>query len=364
MANSLATMLAPEILQVGSLTLPSGSVLDVTFLGPHNSAIDFYYTITTEDDPPPVEEQVLPSAASTTTTAEQTLVTQAGSASGLPAGFNGLQQFGQLGEPLQQGNLAGAVALQAGPAGVVRFFAKSIKDGKGVELTIENSQTDPETFTLTSTKFSASARVVPPPQEPSIFTTDVTIGSDSLVGLRFEAAGSGPASSTRTVTISGQLFREAALDNVAGLYMANRSTGDVVDPLTGLPVKKGAWSAPVTDYRQAVVNHDVWSDSIANLTTGEVNASFEVGAAVDLSDYVLLPYLLVNGSSPTATEAEKAFYLGGTSKNDDGLVHMRLMGLNTLGFEDLSSTGDFDFDDNILSITSLAVSGPPGSVFV
>jgi hypothetical protein len=359
MANTLATMLVPEILQIGSLTLPSGSILDVTFLGPHKSAIDFYYTITTEDGQPSQEGQALPSAASTTTTAERTLVTQAGSASGLPAGFNGLQQLGQLGEPPSQGNLAGAVALQAGPLGIVTFFAKSIKDGKGVELTIENSQTDPDTFTLTSTKFSASAKVLPPPQ-PSIFTTDVTIGSDSLVGLRFESAGSGPASSTRTVTITGELFREAAFDNVVGLYMANRSTGDVVDPLTGLPVKKGAWSGPVTDYRQAVVNHDVWSDSIADLTTGMVAASFDVGAAVDLADYVLLPYLLVNGSSPTATEAEKAFFLGGTSKNDDGLVHTRLMGLNTLGFEDLSSTGDFDFDDNILSITSLAVSSPPG----
>jgi len=359
MANSLATTLAPEFLQVGSLTLPSGSILDATFLGPHKSAIDFYYTITTEDGQPSVEGQALPSAAGSTTTAERTLVTQAGSASGLPAGFNGLQQLGQLGEPSNQGNLAGAVALQAGPIGVVTFFAQSIKDGKGVELTIENSQTDPETFTLTSTKFSASAKVLPPPA-PSIFTTDVTIGSDSLVGLGFEPAGSGPASSTRTVTFTGELFREAAFDNVVGLYMANRSTGDVVDPLTGLPVKKGAWSGPVSDYRQAVVNHDVWSDSIADLTTGKVAASFEVGAAVGLSDYVLLPYLLVNGSSPTATEAEKAFFLGGTSKNDDGLVHTRLMGLNTLGFEDLSITGDFDFDDNILSITSLAVSSPPG----
>jgi len=296
------------------------------------------------------------SANSASTTAERTLVTQAGSASGLPAGFDGLQQLGQLGETPSPGTLAGA--FQAGPVGVVSFFAKSIKDGKGVELAIENSTTDPDTFSLTSTRFSASAKVVPPPQEPRIFTTDVTIGSDSLVGLSFEPAGSGSASSARTVTITGQLFREAAFDNVVGLYMANRSTGDVVDPLTGLPVKKGAWSAPVTDYRQAVVNHDVWSDSIANLTTGEVKASFEVGAAVDLSDYVLLPYLLVNGSSPTASEAEKAFFLGGTSKNDDGLVHSRLMGLNTLGFEDLSSTGDFDFDDNILSITSLAVSSP------
>jgi hypothetical protein len=353
MANKPAATLALQDLQVGTLTLTSGSVLDVTFLGPHNSAIEFYYTITPQASQPSPEAPVLGLTPATSGATAWTLVTQAGSASGLPPGSAGLQQIGRLGDP--------SGSIQDDSVGVVTFFAKSIKDGKDVELSIENSETDPNTFSLSSEKFNASVKVVLPPQELEIFTTDLTIGSDSLVGLDFEAATNGPTASVRTVTLSGELVREAAYDNIIGLYMANRS-GDVVDPLTGLPVKKGAWSAPILDYQQAVVKHDVWSASIADLSTGVVEASFELGAAVDLSNYVLLPYLVANGSSLTASEAEKAFYLGGTSKNADGLVHTRLMGLNTLGFEDLAGKGDFDFDDNILSITSLAVSNPLLSV--
>ena len=117
----------------------------------------------------------------------------------------------------------------------------------------------------------------------------------------------------------------AGFVNVGGFYQAIDLQGTVIDPLTGSEV-----SIEDDNYETVAL-----ANSVARLGDGESTILEFDG------DFVYVPYLLADG---------KRFFTAYETVNADGLEHVKSMGENTFGFEDLLGGGDLDFDDYIIEI--------------
>ncbi len=84
-----------------------------------------------------------------------------------------------------------------------------------------------------------------------------------------------------------------------------------------------------------------------NQQTTSFNGSFD-------GDSILAPFMIVDGTVDEALNDSAEVYFSQLVANSDGIDHIRLLGDNTFGFEDLVSGGDFDFNDVIVEIDILA----------
>lgn len=141
---------------------------------------------------------------------------------------------------------------------------------------------------------------------------------------------SGPV--TSEFSISGS----AAMDSTVGYYIVDNAAGAITDPLTSnvlLPGEAG--------YTEAAIARRVVDISTSSHRT----------VSIDLQgDVLLAPYLIADASideyltGSSNADVFFAFTLG----NGDRVDHVRLLGDNTVGFEDLFGGGDRDFNDVII----------------
>jgi hypothetical protein len=80
-----------------------------------------------------------------------------------------------------------------------------------------------------------------------------------------------------------------------------------------------------------------------NQQTSTFNGTFEGGS-------ILAPFIVVDGTVDEAINGTKETYFSFLGANEDKVDHIRLLGDNTFGFEDLYGGGDNDFNDMILQI--------------
>jgi hypothetical protein len=149
---------------------------------------------------------------------------------------------------------------------------------------------------------------------------------------------------TGQVSTSFIVNREAAFDNFVGFYRVVDQNGGIDTNGDGtVDILPGG-----TGYAQAAVNNHITGIdlSVKNQQTATLSGQFVGGS-------IFAPFLIANASLNEVVNGQKLdevyfAYLGGNSDQAD---HIRLLGNNTFGFEDLRGGGDKDFNDLIVRVT-------------
>lgn len=144
------------------------------------------------------------------------------------------------------------------------------------------------------------------------------------------------SSENGTVTATFSVFREAAFNNTVGFYTAE-ANGDVVDPVTRLTISPGE-----SGYKEAALAQRL------NTTLSGVNGQETIVGNVTLEAGGFLGmFLAVDTGDPMSGDVFFSF----TGANSDGSDHVKALGDNTFGFEDLVSLGDSDFNDMVVNLS-------------
>ncbi|NJR14849.1 MAG: DUF4114 domain-containing protein [Calothrix sp. CSU_2_0] len=141
--------------------------------------------------------------------------------------------------------------------------------------------------------------------------------------------------------------READFNNEVYFYK--------VDSTDGLVGGLNPNSANQADYLQAAINN-----VLKDASTGQAvkfaanNQEIQTGSAVIAPGSILAPMIIVNGSLNELTDSNPnnnpTVYFPFLGVNRDRVDHIRLLGNNAWGFEDLAGGGDGDFNDVIVKM--------------
>ena len=135
-----------------------------------------------------------------------------------------------------------------------------------------------------------------------------------------------------TVAARVNVYSEAAYDNLVGFYRTNEA-GDVLDQQGRLIATVGS-----KDYRRAVIDNRI-----------AANVASEGTYDLTFSGQSMLGTFLIADGSLDSFDIDHV-YVSSVGNNADGQDHIRMLGDNVFGFEDLAGGGDRDFNDMIVSI--------------
>ncbi|WP_161634962.1 DUF4347 domain-containing protein [Leptolyngbya sp. Heron Island J] len=138
---------------------------------------------------------------------------------------------------------------------------------------------------------------------------------------------------TGTVDVSFNVFREAAFNNTVGFYTLATDDGGVVDPLTGNTIRPGE-----TGYKEAAI-----ANSLDIELTGQNGQASTFEASI-LAGQQLGIFVIIDGIDPIVDDVVFSYGSANTGNAD----HIRKVGDNTFGIEDLPELGDMDFDDVVI----------------
>ena len=136
------------------------------------------------------------------------------------------------------------------------------------------------------------------------------------------------------VTLNFSVFREASFDSTVRFYRTDDANGGITDPMTGDTLQPGD-----EGYKEAALSRQL--DVQLSTQNGEVStfSSTMTGGSF------LGMYLISDGSD--AATGELLFSgLGMNGGND----HVKALGDNTFGFEDMAGLGDRDFNDIVVKV--------------
>jgi uncharacterized repeat protein (TIGR01451 family) len=140
------------------------------------------------------------------------------------------------------------------------------------------------------------------------------------------------------------VHREAGYNNYVGFYKISNPQGAIADSLTGLSLNPGDSGYVEAAVRNRIAGIDL---QVTNQSTAVTSAVFEGGS-------LFAPFMIANGSPSQILDANRgnnpAVYFAFLGANPDGVDHIRLLGDNVFGFEDLPRGGDFDYNDMIVRI--------------
>lgn len=144
----------------------------------------------------------------------------------------------------------------------------------------------------------------------------------------------------RNVRANITVNREAAFNNFVGLYRVD----DINGTIDGLNVgDAGYLDAALGRRRVSEVNLRV-----NNQATGNFDATIAGGS-------ILAPFIVVDGGVEDGRAGRSQVYFSFLGANPQRRDHVRLLGDNTFGFEDLPSGGDFDYNDMIVKMDLSAI---------
>ena len=135
------------------------------------------------------------------------------------------------------------------------------------------------------------------------------------------------------LTATFSIFREAAFDNIIGFYDTVDANGGVIDSVTGITLLPGD-----TGYREAAL-----ANQIDVTLSGENGQEVTATATLEAGGF-LGTFLVADGDF----NGDIFFSFGAANGGDD---HVRQLGDNTIGFEDLAGLGDADFNDVIVEFS-------------
>ncbi|MBD2295802.1 FG-GAP repeat protein [Anabaena sphaerica FACHB-251] len=155
---------------------------------------------------------------------------------------------------------------------------------------------------------------------------------------------------TGLVNAEFTVYREAAFDNYVGFYKVTDETGGIdIDGDGSADILPGQ-----AGYTQAAVNQHLsnFGLTVGNGQTATFSSTLEGGA-------IYVPFIIANGrpdavldSNPNNDPSVYFTYLGA---NSDRVDHVRLLGDNTFGFEDISGGGDLDYNDMVVQVKLSAI---------
>jgi hypothetical protein len=139
------------------------------------------------------------------------------------------------------------------------------------------------------------------------------------------------------------IHREAAYNNFVGFYQVENENGDI-KTANGTIVSVGSASYTKLAVENRIAGIDL--NTADNSTQIYTNKFFNPGG-------IFAPFIIIN-NSPTAVTGssnDPDVYFSYLGANKDGVDHIRLLGNNTFGFEDIRGGGDFDYNDIIIKAT-------------
>ena len=147
---------------------------------------------------------------------------------------------------------------------------------------------------------------------------------------------------TSQVSVSVEVHREAAFDNLIGFYQVVDSNGGIDTNGDSL----ADFNPGDTGYLEAALTNRITGLDLLqtdNQQTTTFDGTFDGGS-------ILAPFIVVDGTVDEAINGTKEAYFSFLGANSDGVDHIRLLGDNIFGFEDLPMGGDLDYNDMILEI--------------
>ncbi|MGB3636505.1 MAG: DUF4114 domain-containing protein, partial [Rivularia sp. (in: cyanobacteria)] len=100
------------------------------------------------------------------------------------------------------------------------------------------------------------------------------------------------------------------------------------------------------EYEQAALTNRVTGLDLLqtdNQQTTTFDGNFDGGS-------ILASFMVVDGTVDEAIINNAEVYFSFLGANSDGVDHIRLLGDNTFGFEDLAGGGDLDYNDMIVKV--------------
>ncbi|MEO0869649.1 MAG: DUF4114 domain-containing protein, partial [Cyanobacteria bacterium J06642_11] len=156
---------------------------------------------------------------------------------------------------------------------------------------------------------------------------EVNAAGDEVIDLTGE---------TGVLTATFSIFREAAFDNTVGFYETVDANGAVVDPVTGVTLQPGD-----TGYQAAALANQI------DVSLSGENGQLVTGTATLDAGGFLGTFLVADGGIG-AVGNDIFFSFGAANGGND---HVRQLGDNTIGFEDIAGLGDADFNDVIVQVS-------------
>lgn len=178
------------------------------------------------------------------------------------------------------------------------------------------------------------------------FTARVSNTSKPL-GSNLQAASGSEVFDLRSVstavTGTAVIYREAAYNNIVGFYAVQNEQGQVRDEFGNL------LSPGDSGYTKAAVSQWANRGTLAGINQQATTSTFQLQGGS-----IWAPFIVVQGSVEQLLDGNAsnnpAIYFPYLGANADKADHVRLLGDNTFGFEDMPNGGDRDFDDVIIRV--------------
>jgi len=152
---------------------------------------------------------------------------------------------------------------------------------------------------------------------------------------------------TGNVSATFVVNREAAFNNTVGFYrVANTDGGIDINGDGSVDISVGS-----SGYIQAALQQRLQLDlTVADRSSVSTTVQFAAGS-------LFAPFIIANGTVSQLLDSnpnnDPAIYFPFLGANRDGVDHIRLLGNNTFGFEDLPGGGDRDYNDMVVQISSI-----------
>ncbi|MBD2730850.1 DUF4347 domain-containing protein [Nostoc sp. FACHB-892] len=184
--------------------------------------------------------------------------------------------------------------------------------------------------------------------QPLLGQLAITQSQGKLIDLK-----SSGAFDEQQVMLQFSLHREAANNNSAYLYRVDNPNGAIKDSLTGMVLDPTANlnNEQRQRYLQLAIGDRLLKDvqfQTGNFVTTQVTASLQGG------EYYA-PFLVSNGTLSSIGNDFDRILMPYIGINSDHIDHIRTLGNNVFGFEDIVSGGDRDYNDMILSINKVQI---------
>ena len=194
-----------------------------------------------------------------------------------------------------------------------------------------NQLSNPEGFTLEFENSEIQLKGITTQENPTIGSKLQT--QKELIDLR---------DITGSTSVSVEVYREATFDNLIGFYEITDGNGGIDTNGDGI----ADFNVGDAGYKNAALTNRITSLDLLkteNQQTATVDGILNGGS-------ILAPFMIANGNLDEAIDGSAEVYFSFLGANSDNNDHIRLLGDNTFGFEDMMNGGDKDFNDVIAKI--------------
>jgi len=134
------------------------------------------------------------------------------------------------------------------------------------------------------------------------------------------------------ISLAFSIYREADFNNTVGLYLTDTADGSIIDAVSGSTLRTGD-----TGYREAAL-----ARALETQLTGQNGQVQTLSATLSGGGFIGM-FLIADGSDA----ASDSLYFSHSGMNN-GNDHVKMLGNNTFGFEDMAGLGDRDFNDIVI----------------